>query len=347
MINLVIFSALGVVAFKYSRGGYHLVPLYLYAMAVAVRAAADHISQRRTVVIAATAALLVPAAVSAQDFARAAQIALQRPQSIAASRFAARDWIAGHFSPGARVCMMGGSQWANPKLKGLGFHVTTQVFDFPYLDRATMADLLPPRMDQVRAACDAIVFNDLHKTAYIGNFRTFGADARLREWQGLLDDLARTFPPRIFTAATPAYYVSRVEVYDLGPHADAPDAAAAPLDQLTGAVDVVKRYGDKVSVQGWAADLNAGLAAGAIAIVANDAVAGVDGTATGRRPDVAAALNIPALQTSGYATCVTLPAAQAVTVLARTKDGAWGRIGPESTRIEAADEPPPWCKSQE
>ncbi len=348
ILNLVIFSALGVAAFKYSRGGYHLVPLYLYGMAIAVRAAADYVPKHRPAVLAATVvALLIPTGVAARGFVQAAEIARQRPQSIAASRFAARDWIAAHFTPGARICMMGSSQWANPQLKGLGFHVTTQVFDFPYLDRATMAEFLPPRMDQLRAACDGIVFNDLHKTAYIGNFRTFGADARLKEWQMLLEDLERAFPPQVFMAKTPAYYVSRVEVYDLGVQAAPPDPAAGPAAHLTGAVDTAQRYGDKVSVQGWAADLQAHLAAGAIAIVTEGGTV-VDGTATSRRPDVAEALKTPALQAAGFSSCVILPTATTLTVLARGVDGTWGRIGPEAVEIrDGQGAPPPWCQSQE
>lgn len=349
IVNLVIFSALGVFAFKYARGGYHLVPLYLFAMAIAVRWLLERFPERRLAAAIVSVALLIPAGVSAQGFAQAATIAMARPQSIAATRFAAREWLADHVSPGARICMMGSSQWASPNLKGRGFHVTTQIFDFPYLDRAVMAAYLPPRMDQVRAACDAVVLNDLHKGAYIGNFRTFGAQERLKEWQALLDDLARAFPPQVFTAPTPAYYVSRVEVYDLGHDSQTPDPATGPVEHITGAVDLVERFGDKVSVQGWAADLNAHLAAGAIAVT-DGSFSAVDGTGTARRPDVAAALKVSALQAAGFATCVTLPAARSLTVLARGVDGAWGRIGPEAIEIRdapAGAPPPPACESQE
>jgi hypothetical protein len=348
-VCLAAFSALGVAAFKYPRGGYHLVPLYLFAMAIAAQAAAEHFAVRRRAVMAGAAVLLlIPAGVAARGFAQAAHVALARPQSIAASRFAARDWIKAHIPAGARICMMSGSQWANPVLKGMGFHVTTQIFDFPYLDRATMADFIPPRMDQVRAACDAIVFNDLHKNAYVGNFRTFGADDRLKEWQALFADLARDFPPKVFTAATPAYYVSQVEVYDLAQTREEPDPVTGARDTLTGAVDVVTRHGDKVSVQGWAADLAAGLAAGEIALVAEGRVAGIDGTGTARRGDVAQALKNPALQAAGFSTCMTLPDAAAVTVLARGVDGIWGRIGPEKAVAAAdPDAPAPACESQE
>lgn len=108
VITLVIFSAAGVAAFKYSRGGYHLAPLYLYAMAIAVRVIADQLPARRFAVQwIATAILLIPTAIAAQAFAQSAHIAEERPQSIAQTRFAARDWITARFPLGARICMMG------------------------------------------------------------------------------------------------------------------------------------------------------------------------------------------------------------------------------------------------
>jgi hypothetical protein len=338
LANLVIFSGLGAAAFKYSRGGYHLVPLYLYAMALAARSLDAWFPRRGLVQAAVMAVVLIP---TASAFATSTHIALQRSQSIAATRFAARDWIAAHFAPDARICMMGSSQWASPRLAGLGFHVTTQIFDFPYLDRATMADFIPPRLDQLRAACDGVVFNDLHKNAYVGNFRTFGAAQRLQEWEQLFSDLVRDFPPRVFSAATPAYYVSRVEVYDLRRESPLVDLAAAAAP-LSGAVDAAVRYGDRIALQGWAAD--AGSPAAKIAVTVGERIAGVDGTGTARRPDVAAALKNTSLQTAGFFTCVTLPkdAEGPVRVFAQGRDGSWGRLGADEalTVTDAAPDAP-------
>ena len=350
--NLVIFSAAGVAAFKYSRGGYHLVPLYLYAMAIAVRVIADQLPDRRFAVQwIATAVLLIPTAVAAQGFARASHIAEERPQSIAQTRFAARDWITAWFPLNARICMMGSSQWASPRLVGRGFHVTTQIFDFPFLDRANMAAFIPPRMDQLRAACDGVVFNDLHKGAYVGNFRTFGAAERLKEWQTLFDDLQAQFPPQVFAAMTPAYYVSRVEVYDLRPApAELDPGTVGAADHIKGSVDAAERYGDRISLKGWAADLAARAPAGEIAVVAGGRVIAADGTGTARRADVAEALKIPALVTAGFSTCVTVPDASALYVLAKGLDGVWGPIG--SVPVVVTDTPPgaalpPACLSAE
>ncbi|MHB1204411.1 MAG: hypothetical protein ACYCZX_02500, partial [Rhodospirillaceae bacterium] len=327
VVNLVIFSVLGAAAFKYSRGGYHLVPLYLYAMATATRLLDARLPRGGMVQAAIIALLLIP---TASAYAAAAHIAAQRPQSIAATRFAARDWIVGHFAPDARICMMGGSQWASPRLTGLGFHVTTQIFDFPYLDRATMTNFIPPRLYQLRAACDAVVFNDLHKNAYVGNFRTFGAAERLKEWRQLFDDLAQESPPQVFSAATPAYYVSQVEVYDLRQASEVtPADMASASGHIAGAVDAAVRYGDRIALQGWAADTAAQAPAAKIAVVSDARIAGVDGTGTARRPDVAAALKNMALQTAGFSTCVTMPSGGdgPVKVLAQGLDGTWGKIG--------------------
>lgn len=229
--------------------------------------------------------------------------------------------------------------------------MTTQIFDFPFLDRANVAAFIPPRLDQLRATCDGVVFNDLHKNAYIGNFRFFGAPERLKEWQSLFEDLAAQFPPQVFAAMTPAYYVSRVEIYDLGraPEELEPGTTGA-ADHITGSVDVAERYGDRISLKGWAADLAARAPAGEIAVVAGGRVIAADGTGTARRADVGEALNIPALVTAGFSTCVTAPDASALYVLAKGLDGVWGPIG--GVPVTVTDAPPgealpPTCLSAE
>ncbi|MGE4063053.1 MAG: glycosyltransferase family 39 protein [Rhodospirillaceae bacterium] len=113
--SLMAYSAAGAFAFKYDRGGYHLVPLYLYVIGLAFRivdrwSALRPVKERRAVAAALLLVLLVPVTVAAAAYSRSADIALKRAESIALTRLAARDWMTAHFTPGMRICLLGSSQ---------------------------------------------------------------------------------------------------------------------------------------------------------------------------------------------------------------------------------------------
>lgn len=230
--NFILFSALGFAAFKYDRGGYHLVPLYLYALAIAGRLArrgAHHMPVRGRIPGRLAAALpvlclLVPVAVVARNYTDVAAVAWGRPEAIERTRFEPRDWIVRHFAAGSRICMLGGSEWAGPALKDTEMRVVTTPFDFPYLDVPAMGNFVTPRPYQIRSACDAMVFNDFHKGLYPGFLRLQGHDARAAEWETLFRSMSDAYPPVVFASDHPAYYVSKIEIHDLrGP----PSAGAA------------------------------------------------------------------------------------------------------------------------
>jgi hypothetical protein len=353
LICLAMFSAAGMAVFKYDRGGYHLVPLYLYALAVMIRTAMDLFAGRVSIrrpwseALAALAILAFPLLALSQTYAAQTTEARLRDVSVQITRVASRDWIFANFAPGERICMMTSSQWANPQLAGHGLQVTTAPLDIPYLDGAAMADYAPPRLYQLRAACDGVVLNDLHNTVYLNNFTTRGYPARRAEWDQLLAELAQAYPPKVFEGPAKAFFVSRVDVYDLRP---APtglpargDILAGRFDgaaftfaerrvpvtkELTGAVDALAPTDDgRIGAEGWAIDTARQEPAAAIILVEDDRIVGFGGTGTARRADVAAAFEVPDYQLAGYAVCAKTSANQ-VRVFALSRDGRAGELTP-------------------
>ena len=360
--NLAMFSIAGVFLIKYERGGYHLIPLYLYALAIAFAHLQD-VFPRLTPTYAraiGVAVLMFPLAWITVAYAKSAHIGWRKERAMDQTRFAARDWMAANFAPGSRICMMSDTEWANPQLDGLGFRVTSRLFTLPFLSAPDMRDLIPPRPFQVRATCDAIVFNDAHLKLYLDTFRLQGSAQRAREWEDFLAALNRAYPPRAFTSKTPVFYVKDVDVYDLrgAPAAD-PEDWGQPLNAdaqqvrdsnvtpgaLVGAADFAVRYREVVHVGGWAADVRRMEPAMNVAVVADNQVVAVGTTGTPRRPDVAKVLQQPLFQLTGYSVCIPVAAlgsAESIDVLALSADGTASYVAERvAITSAAANEPAP------
>ena len=382
--NLVIFSVVGAIIYKYSRGGYHLIPLYLFLFAIAARVLRAPSRVPRAITVAGMIALLIPVGTVALAFSDMASIAVKRSTSIAKTRFESRAWIEDRFQSGDRICMIRGSEWSNPHLDGSGFFVTTKMFDLPLERAAEAGNYMAPRLEQVRAACDAVVFDDLHKKVSIEYYRSHELGQRSREWEGLFDELEQEHPAEVFTADTPAYFVSRVDVHDLrsprppGVESSSPGRLSRrtaidgslsndsllfhritiPLvpGRFVGSIDSAKYFNGKhLMLEGWAVDTFRQEPAIGIAIVAGSRVIGFDGTATVRRKDVAEYFGQDSLQLAGYATCLVYDSPSAsersLRIFAIGVDGVAGEIGPEtviSPTAQPTDAPVPWvCRSSE
>jgi len=374
---LVAFSAAGMAVFKYERGGYHLVPLYLFTLAIGVRTAMDifgaRMHHRRAVGELATAAavLLLPIIALAQTYAAQTVAAGQREASVIHTRFDSRDWILARFAPGERICMMASSQWANPPLGGHGLQVTTAPFDFPYLDGTAMADYMAPSLHQVRAACDGVVLNDGHSAVYLNNFNTRGYPERRAEWDRLFAGLRAAYRPQIFQGQTKAYFVERVEVFDLrGAPANGEPAlpsrarvlagsfdgeaftfagARVPIvaNRFAGAIDTAARLDDgRLGAEGWAVDTDVQKPAPGIVLVAGDKIIGFGGTGTIRRGDVASARDTPDDQLAGFGVCGPGDPASGLRVFALSLDGTAGELPPPAGATSHARVPYP-CVSYE
>ena len=365
--NLAMFSIAGVFLIKYERGGYHLVPLYLYALAIALAHLQDALPRLTPAYVRAigVAVLLFPLAWVTVAYAKYAHVGWRKERAMDQTRFAARDWMAANFAPGSRICMMSETDWVNPQLDGLGFHITSGLFTIPFLSAPDMRELLPPRPFQVRAACDAIVFNDAHTKLYLDAFRLQGSERRAQEWESFLAALNRAYPPRVFVSKTPVFYVKKVDVYDVrGTPAADPEgwgrplpANASPLEgdlaitpgALAGAVDFATRYRDVVHVRGWAVDLRRLEPAINVAVIAENRIVAVGSTGAARRPDVAKVLQQPLFQLSGYSLCIPIAAlgsAGSIKMLALGLDGE-ATVTSESIAITDAaanDNAPAECR---
>ena len=384
ILCLLFFTIAGALVYKYERGGYHFVPLYLFLLSVVVHSLRS--AERIPTILKAVGfgGLVISVATVVYAFTNAANIAGQRPDSIAKTRFDSRAWISENFEPGDRICMIYGSEWSNPHLNGLGLFVTTRMFNLPLERAAEAKNYVAPSLQQVRAACDAVVFDDLHKDVTVDYYRSHDLSQRLREWESLFAVLQQEYPAQSFIAETPAYFVSRVDVHDLR-KGRAHENRLSPLDHLPrraildgyleddtlhvenftvpliegrfwGFIDRSRSYNEKnLLLEGWAIDTFQEQPAVGIVVMAGDKVVGFDGTSTTRRDDVAKYYENKALQLAGFSTCLrhkmNADDKQSLRLFAIGADGIGGEISPETgipvTEVYSGSELPATCRSSE
>ncbi|MGE4063054.1 MAG: hypothetical protein AB7E79_06770 [Rhodospirillaceae bacterium] len=217
-----------------------------------------------------------------------------------------------------------------------------------------MAHYVPPSPAQVRAGCDAVVFNDFHKRLYIDDLRIQGHEERAQEWELLYETLAAHHPPVTFSADTPAFYVQTVEVFDLRNGAPPAETVLPRAIALTGLLEsdamrfgsdswriVAGRYagfidaaqvhaGGEVVAQGWAVDTTTRQPASGVLFVIGSRVVGFDATGTVRRPDVVTALAEPRYGAGGFASCLQAEArvGEQIRVFAVGPDRTLGELEP-------------------
>jgi hypothetical protein len=216
-------SLAGYFSFKYPRGLYVLLPLYLAAVASAFSIRESHGKGGEAVAGEALKvwsvvrgigwlALLAGLAWPIAAYQRAAESASSRQAAISVTKLQPRDWLSAHLWSGARMTIPRHSEWASPPLEGLGYDIAYRFLDFPYLESAKLARYRPPSLQQVEESTDVIILNDYHLNMYLQALSTAGGLDLRREWQEFFDLLRRTYPVKRFEAATPAYDVRAVEV---------------------------------------------------------------------------------------------------------------------------------------
>jgi hypothetical protein len=218
--SLVLFSVLGIMAFKYQRGGYHLIPIYLaeigFVVALVRSQSAGVGGVRRP--IASTVMLGVLAIPASNAWAayedERANVAA-REVAIDRTRRQPRNWLAHHVPPDSKICLMRHSDWASVPMQGLPLRVTYGPLDFPYLDREALVRYPIPSVAEFAAQCDIAVLNNFHKSMYAVTFRRMGLNRKWKEWEELFEKTAQAYPPIVFTSSVPAHGVSRIEIYDL------------------------------------------------------------------------------------------------------------------------------------
>lgn len=217
LILLISVSGFGVLSFKYSRGAYVLVPIYLYVMAQAVSSVKvwqsqnkrRHFPSRLLVLAAISIALIISLRSLLDEYWRAKAAAIARAESVRITRIMARDWLKANVPKGARVAMILRAEWANPPISDLGFKINSKFFDFPYLDARELANYMPPGFNDIEQTYDVIIINDFHK--YVMKMQ--GYNEAISKWKAFYEELPRRYFHKKFKAASENYGVKEVDIY--------------------------------------------------------------------------------------------------------------------------------------
>ena len=209
--TLALWSLAGSLTLKYTRGGYHLIPVFLACIAYVAGAA---LQSRRWIVSAGIGAIMLVALVRSVAFyeGRVREIAAESPAFQIVKR-EPREWIAAHVRPGETVCIPLSAHWALP-INDLGLNLIFGPFDMPYLEAAKMATFAPPDPDALPSQCPLIVLEDFHVNLFNAIFKRVSPDMASR-WTTFYKTLSDRWPPRIYESKVAAGGVTRVEIYDL------------------------------------------------------------------------------------------------------------------------------------
>jgi hypothetical protein len=212
-ILLVVFSLIGLFTFKYTRGGYHLVPMYILGSVHCFAVARD--AGHRGLTVAATGTLSLIALVPMVGFAQDIRSTAARFNSLRTSRFEARDWLAKHICRGARVCTFQAGGWGNPPLEGLSLSIVGSALDIPYRNKDDLARYEPPSLDVLIKQCDLVILNDYIKHWILVQMHDTGLETLAAHWSTFFTDLKQTNAPLVFSGVLPIYGTKQIEFYIL------------------------------------------------------------------------------------------------------------------------------------
>jgi hypothetical protein len=217
LVTLVVLSLFGILSFKYSRGLYLLVPLYLCTIAIAF----GQLTKNTRLAAATTAAGLLLTAIALvwpiRDYRSAVQATAARAESLSVTRLQPLTWLQTHVSANARVTTLRHSDWANPPLSETSFDVGYRFLDFPYLNPNALAQYLPPDMRDVIQQTDVILLNSFHSDFYLRMLADKAPTETHRAWSNFFDELRNRFEVKRFEAATDSYGVRWVEIVIVNP----------------------------------------------------------------------------------------------------------------------------------
>jgi hypothetical protein len=208
------YSALGVATLKYSRGGYHLLPI-MFAMIGFVAARLLYSPNQRALKWAAfgAAALLYVASFkpSVATYAKAVQDRQTESIILQAVKREPRDWLKSNVPSGTNICIQTSSVWSIPPLDG--YVIDEKMLALPYLDSQKLAKAAPPSLTDVKSSCPIVVTSDLHRDLY-SSLLTKASTETAGKWATFFDLLAKSYPPKEFKSPAKVY-VKRVDIFDL------------------------------------------------------------------------------------------------------------------------------------
>jgi hypothetical protein len=216
-VSFLLFSAIGLVVFRYSRGGYHLLPIYLANIGLAVTILRRN--PKRSIGVSgligiAMAILILSGIPLRSHYLRIAHDMKARSAAVDQIRRAPWIWLKSHVPAGSKICIYADSAWALPPIFDLPAAVTDAPFKFPYLDERKMVEFSPPDLSTLNHDCDFVVLNDYHVRSFTGQMKALSPEQGAR-WESFLSELQKSHPAQVFQSDVPILGVSAVEIHQL------------------------------------------------------------------------------------------------------------------------------------
>ena len=218
----IFFSVLLIPAYKYPRGGYLLLPVYLgfiaFCLPIVVARIRAGCRWSRSVTTAVFASLLLfPIAKGWTNYENLEALMERRPKSIFITRVLPRRWLDQHARPGTRLAVSRDLSYAMPPIWDLGFPLVDGFFPFAALQGRALLSALPPTIEDLRRTVDVVVSSDELERGMAAQFRGPGLEEQGRSWARFFSDLRQRYLSISFRAETRNYYVERVTLYIVRP----------------------------------------------------------------------------------------------------------------------------------
>jgi hypothetical protein len=207
-------SVAGVAAPKYSRGGYHLLPVIFALIGFAAAAVQNSATPRFFKVSAIVVGSAVFAFSLLGSFEQYQVVVSQRKSETIGTQLLKReprDWLRAHVPPGTTICIQTSSQWTLPPMDG--FKVIYGPLTMPYLDPVAFPQTYPPSLDEAKKDCPVIVTSDTHRNMYRSLLQRTSAETAAK-WDAFFDSLNEGHPPIVFSSPV-AVNAKQVYINDL------------------------------------------------------------------------------------------------------------------------------------
>jgi hypothetical protein len=210
----VVFSAGAMLTMKYSRRGYHLLPIFFAVIGFPAAAVMHSAANRFLKAALATAGALTFALSIHTSHTKYQTVVAQRESEavgVQALKREPRDWLLARIPLGIHICIQTDSEWTLPPLDG--FKVIYGPLNLPYLDLLALANAQPPSLEALKQECPIVVTSDLHRNMYDSFLERVSIEAAA-QWRDFFIALNQNYPPTVFSSAVPIY-ATAIEVNDL------------------------------------------------------------------------------------------------------------------------------------
>jgi hypothetical protein len=199
---LIVLSLTGMLAPKYPRGGYHMLPVFFSLIAFAVTEFIEFQNRFARFGAVSIAALGFVATLIASIASYQMVIADRIEERIEVQdlKRTPRNWLRAHVPADTTICVEVDSTWSLPPLDD--FKVVYGPLDLPYLDRNALAHFEPPSIVGLKHVCPVIVTSGFHRALFNMELGQI-APATQAKWQSFFKELDDRYPTKVFSTPEP------------------------------------------------------------------------------------------------------------------------------------------------